>query len=272
MTTFRATTWGLTILLCTLLFVGCSDSSSPTGPDSSNSDASGSNDGDGTSTEQFDSEAAPGNAARQFLDDSTYTTLKIEVDYMTGFEPTAEALDSLKSSLSDHVHKSTIDVDVSEIPAHGQSSYTTDQIRNLENQHRDQYTEATGNTIWAYFIVLDGNYSTENVLGIAYYNTSMAFFGQTIREISGGVTQPSREKVEATVFRHEFGHNLGLVNNGIPMQQDHQDDANGHHCTNEQCVLYHAIETTDYFSNLFDGTIPKFERFCSSDMNAQAGS
>ncbi|PSQ81006.1 MAG: hypothetical protein BRD41_03875 [Bacteroidetes bacterium QS_1_63_11] len=109
-------------------------------------------------------------------------------------------------------------------------------------------------------------------MGIAYYNTSMAFFGKTIDEITGGLNQPSREKVEATVFRHEFGHNLGLVNNGIPPQQEsHHDEENGAHCTNEQCVMYYAIETTDFFSNVFDGTILTFEQFCTEDMAAQDG-
>lgn len=53
------------------------------------------------------------------------------------------------------------------------------------------------------------------------------------------------------------------------MQQNHQDEDNGHHCTNEECLMYYAIETSDYFSNVFDGTIPEFEHFCTEDMAAQ---
>jgi len=249
-----------------LLLVGCTDGSNPTGTDPSDS----SDPGGGTA--EFNSEAAPGDSARAFLDDRQFTVLNLEVDYMEGHEPTAEALDSLKTTLDTHLSKSTINIGTpNRIPAAGQDAYTTQDVRDLEEDHRDHYTRAGSDTLWAYFLVLDGKYTTENVVGIAYYNTSMAFFGQTIDEISGGVTQPSREKVEATVFRHEFGHNLGLVNNGVPMQQDHQDEANGRHCTQDQCVMDHRIETTDYFANVFDGDIPDFRRFCTEDMDAQDG-
>jgi hypothetical protein len=36
--------------------------------------------------------------------------------------------------------------------------------------------------------------------------------------------------------------------------------------------MYHAIETTDYFANLFDETIPSFEQVCTEDMAAQRAS
>ena len=247
---------------------GCGDGSGPTGTDPSDP----TDPGDDGSTTAFNSEAPPGDAAQAFLDDRSFTVLRLEVDFMEGHEPTAEALNSLKAELDAHLSKTSINIGpVSRIPAQGRSAYSSQQIRDLEAQHRDHYTRAESDTLQAYFLVVDGEYTEANVLGIAYYNTSMAFFGETIRSISGGVTQPSREKVEATVFRHEVGHNLGLVNNGTPMQQDHQDDGNGRHCTNQQCVMYYSIETTDYFSNLFDGTIPEFEQFCSEDMQAQGG-
>lgn len=254
----------LTVLAFALLFYGCSDEASPTGP-------GGDGDADAPPT-QFDSKAAPGDSAHAFLDDGQFSVLHIEIDYMEGYEPTEPALDSLKTALNTHLSKRSIRIGTpSRVPAAGQDAYSADQVRDLEEQYRDQYTRAQSDTIRAYFLVVDGKYTDENVLGIAYYNTSMAFFGQTLEEITGGLTQPSRENVEATVFRHEFGHNLGLVNNGTPMQQAHQDDGNGHHCTNEECVMYYAIETTDYFANLFDGTIPDFEELCTEDMSAQRG-
>ncbi len=263
----RRALYVVAVLGAVVLLSGCSDSSTPTSPDEPPEDP-----GDGDSSVQFDSRAAPGDSARSFLTDRRFTVLSLEVDYMEGYEPTDAAFDSLKTALEKHLNKSTIRVGPkSSIPAEGDSSYTSDQIVDLENEHRDHYTRAESDTLWAYFLVLDGKYSNENVVGIAYYNTSMAFFGETIDEISGGLNQPSQEKVEATVFRHEVGHNLGLVDNGIPMQQDHRDDGNGHHCTEDQCVMYYAIETTDFYSNLLDQSIPAFEQFCTEDMAAQSG-
>jgi hypothetical protein len=258
---------GTVLVGLSLLVFGCSDESSPTGPGAS--DPGGDDDGGGTRTE-FNSDAAPGDSARAFLNDDPFPVLAVEIDYMEGHDPTQEALDSLKASLNTHLNKSTIVLrSPTQIPTDDKSTYTADQIRELEDQHRDHYTRAESDTLWAHFLVVDGTFDDENVLGIAYFNTSMAFFGQTIDEVSGGATQPPRYKVEATVFRHEFGHNLGLVSNGTPMEEDHHDEANGPHCTNDQCVMDHAIETTDYFSNIFDGTVPSFEEFCTADMAAQ---
>ena len=257
------------LLGCALLFYGCSDTSNPTGTEPSDDPS----DPGGDPPTSFDSEAAPGSSAEAFLNDQRFSALRVEVDYMEGYEPTAAALDSLKSSLARHLSKSTIQIESpTAIPAQGQDTYSSQQVRDLEAEHRTHYTRAESDTIRAYFLVLDGKYTSENVVGIAYYNTSMAFFGQTIDDITGGVTQPSREKVEATVFRHEFGHNLGLVSNGTPPQDEsHHDEANGAHCTEQACVMYHTIETTDYFSNIFDGTVPSFKQFCTDDLAAQSG-
>jgi hypothetical protein len=259
------------VLTVALLLPACSDSSAPTGVGDDPSDPpNGGNDGP---TTQFDSEAPPGDSARSFLDDRRFSVVGLEVDYMEGYEPTEAALDSLTMALNRHVSKSSIHVlTPTQIPAADDGPYSSSQVRDLEATHRDHYTRAESDTIWAHFLILDGTFSDENVVGIAYHNTSMAFFGETIEDISGGLNQPSRTKVEATVFRHEFGHNLGLVNNGIPPQEEnHHDAENGAHCTNDQCVMYYTIETTDFFSGLVDRPIPAFEQFCTEDMAAQDG-
>jgi hypothetical protein len=247
--------------------LACDSGSSPTG---SNGDDTGGGPGDGGgSPPAFDSRAAPGDSARSFLANDNFDVLAVEVDYMSGYAPTSAGLNDLRSGLVEHVDKSSVTIPApTEIAADGQSTYTTADVQGLEEEHRDRYTETESDTLWTYVLIVDGTFEQENVVGAAYFNTSHVFFGATIDEISGGLTQPSQAKVEATVFRHEFGHNLGLVNNGTEMQQDHQDDPNGRHCTNDQCVMYYAIETTDFFANAFDGSVPSFESFCTEDMAA----
>ena len=225
---------------------------------------------------EFNSKAAPGDSAKSFLEGDQYTTLNVEIDYMEGYEPTAEALDSLRAFLRAHLNKANINVGVpNSIPAQGQNAYTANQIRDIEDQHRDHYTTAGSDTLWAYMLFVDGEFSQGNVLGIAYYNTSMAFFGETIysntRESGQIGSQPTRPKMEATVFNHEFGHNLGLVNNGTPMQNDHQDSAHGSHCTDDTCLMYYSVQTTDYFANLFDGDIPDLQQYCTADLQGNGG-
>ena len=84
---------------------------------------------------------------------------------------------------------------------------------------------------------MDDEYAGDpNVLGIAYRNTSMAIFQETIARHTGGALEPSAATVEGTVAAHEFGHVLGLVNNGSPME--HQDEPHGRHCDNEDCLMY----------------------------------
>lgn len=237
--------------LIVLIGLSCSDSS--TGPGDDNN---------------FDSQDAPGESARAFLSDENFTRLDIEIDYMEGLEPTQDALNSLQSFLEDRLNKSQINISTSAIPAQGQNAYTTDEIRDLEEGNRNNFTNASTNTLNAYFIVVDGEFSDANVLGIAYFNTSMALFGKTIDSISGGVTQPSRTQVEATVLRHELGHNMGLVGNGTPTQSDHQEQ--GAHCTTDGCLMEAAVETTNFFQN-FTGSVPNLEEFCVEDVRANGG-
>jgi hypothetical protein len=238
---------------CSLILFGCSDSS--TGPDNGNGD-------------EFNNQNAPGESARAFLNDEDFTRLDIEIDYMEGFQPTQDALNSLQSFLEARLNKSQINISTSAIPAEGQNAYTTEDIRNLEEENRNTFTDASGNTLNAYFIIVDGQSDQSNVLGIAYFNTSMALFGETVDNISGGVTQPSRTQVEATVLRHEFGHNMGLVGNGTPIQSDHQEQ--GAHCTTDGCLMEAEVETTNFFQN-FTGSVPDLEQFCIEDLQANGG-
>lgn len=224
---------------------------------------------------EFSSVAPPGDSARSFLSDEQFDELNLEIDYMPGYEPTERALDSLESFLKKHLNKSEINIESpTRIEAGEQNAYSADDIRALEEEHRDNYTDyenPDGETLWAYFIIVDGEFSQQEVLGIAHYNTSMAFFGPTIHENSGGIGQADRYKLEATVFNHEFGHNMGLVANGSPMQENHQDSDNGHHCTEEDCLMYYAVQTTDYTSILVDSPIPELLEYCQADVKANGG-
>ncbi|MDZ7772567.1 MAG: hypothetical protein U5K31_07500 [Balneolaceae bacterium] len=244
------------VLLCmSLALASCLDSTS-------------SSDDDG---EAFNHQRNPGTSAEALLRDSTYTSLAVEVDYMPGHEPTSEALDSLKSFLEQRLNKSNITVRTpTEIPTGGQQAYSASDVRDLEAEHRNNTTSASSSTLEAYIIIVDGEYTESNVLGIAYYNTSTAFFGPTIQSASSGVGAPSQQKIEGTVFRHEFGHIMGLVGVGTPVQASHQT-GDGQHCNRDGCLMEPSVETTDYFANLFDGDIPNLGSYCINDLQANGG-
>ncbi len=219
---------------------------------------------------EFNHELNPGASAFDLLRDTDFEELILEVDYMEGFRPTDRSLDSLKAFLERRLNKSTITIlEPAQIPAGGQSSYTANEIRELEREHRDTFSRE--GVIATYFIVVDGEFSQSNVLGIAHFNTSMALFGKTINDASGGIGQPARHTIETIVMRHEFGHIMGLVNNGVEMQDFHQDVENGKHCTVEECLMYFSVRTTDFFANLFGGDIPQLQHFCRADLSAAGG-
>lgn len=251
------------IAISSLAFLTYTCSDSTTGP------------GENEPAVEFNSQAAPGDSAQSFLSNNQFEELNLEIDYMPGYEPTQQALDSLKSFLEKHLNKSEINIESpTRIESGGQNAYSAEDIRDLEKKHRDNYTsyENPGSeTLWAYFMFVDGEFTQQNVLGIAYFNTSMAFFGPPIHDNSGGIGQADRYKLEATVFNHEFGHNMGLVANGSPMQENHQDSENGHHCTDDNCLMYYAVRTTDYTSILVDSPIPDLLEYCQADIEANGG-
>ncbi|MDX1673504.1 MAG: hypothetical protein R3314_01785 [Longimicrobiales bacterium] len=250
----------LAVLLVVVPGTSCGDSS-PAGPD---------NDDGG---DPYSHTLAPGASANDFLSDQTFTSLVVEVDYMAGHQPSSSALDDLRAFLEARVHKTSITVrSPTEIPAGGQPTYTANEVVQLENEHRNAYTD--GQTLTAYMLVVDGEFEEANVLGAAYFNTSSVYFGGAIDQVSGGPTQPSETLVEATTFLHEFGHLFGLVaieESGTEMQTEHQDEAHGHHCDNDQCLMYYAVESTDLFGGVFGGDIPSLDQNCIDDLQANGG-
>lgn len=245
------------LFLSLLLFSGaCSESS---GPDNENPG------------QNFSHTQSTGASASDFLSDDNFTSLSIEIDFVEGFQPSQAALNNLEAFLKQRLNKpGVVSVSLDDaISSPQNSSFTTDEIYELEQDHRDTYSE--GNTIAAYFIILDGAYEIENVLGVAYLNTSMALFEEVIRDNTGGLGQPSASTVEASVLMHEFGHILGLVNIGTGAVQAHEDAENEAHCNVESCLMYWAIQTTDLMGNLTGGDIPELDSQCIQDLQANGG-
>jgi len=249
------------LLLSFMILSSCGDTST------SVTDPGGNDDDPDPPPPEFSHTEAPGASNEAFITGREYDRLVLEIQYMPGSKPEPESIENLRTFLEQHLDKGSITIsEPVEIPSGNLESYTPGNIRDLEQQHRQQFTE--GSTLASYAIFVDGPYQKDNVLGIAYYNTSTAYFSETIQGISGGVGQPSKQIIETTVFNHEFGHLMGLVNNGTDMQDDHHDSSNGAHCTVEECLMYFSVNTSDFFANLFGGSIPVLQDFCVADIEA----
>lgn len=246
----------LVVFSLVFLTYSCSDSTGPSA--------------NGGTENRINSKAAPGSSAQLYLQGDQYTALQVEIDYMPGHRPTQDGLDSLKTFLQQRLNKQTVSFELSEIPSSGKNAYTIAEIRSLEETRRNKFTQKGSETLHSYFLIVDGEYEQSNVIGVAYWNTSLAVFGKTIEEISSAALAPREDKIEGTVFRHEFGHLMGLVGNGTSTQSNHKTSGSAH-CTTEGCLMEPAVETANFFANLFDGDIPDLKQFCIQDLQANGG-
>lgn len=215
-----------------------------------------------------------GASARDLLSAENYSKIIVEVQYAQGFAPTQTAIDNLKTFMEKYINKpGGVIIKQSSIPAPGKSSYNVYDLVDVESRYRSEYTRP--DTMAVYFFFADSGYSedTDNskVLGVAYRNTSMAIFERTVHQYSDGWNQPERSKLETAIINHEFGHILGLVNAGTPMQENHQDAPHGRHCTSTSCLMYWAVETGDVVQNLVGGSVPDLDAKCINDLKANGG-
>jgi hypothetical protein len=211
-----------------------------------------------------------GASANELLASTKYTSLKIEIQYMPGFAPDAAAISHLQTTLNNLLNKSSgITVSTTQIAAASNLALSTDDVLQIERSNRAVFT--TSDQIAVYVLYTNGNYTDNSVLGVAYRNTSLVLFGKKIHDNSGGLGQANRTKLEATVLEHELGHLLGLVDLGSTMQTAHKDAAHGNHCSNTNCLMYYASETSDILGFLITGNIPAFDANCLADMHANGG-
>ena len=205
-----------------------------------------------------------------FLSDVKYDKLIVEIQYVNGYEPSATAISNLVTFLQKRLNKyNGVTVVKNNVSSPGKISYTLDDIKEIEKERRTQKTN--GGILTAYIFFADADYSNSQVLGIAYGSTSIVVFEKTVMDFSGGFGQPPTSALETTVIDHEFGHLLGLVNNGTTMQINHQDNSNGKHCANRDCLMYYNVETTDVISNILGGNIPELDANCANDLHANGG-
>jgi hypothetical protein len=215
-----------------------------------------------------------GESSFDLLSAANYKYMQVEIQYIEGFAPTQVALENMKIFLNQRLNKPAgIEFIYSSIKSSNKSSYSITDIDAIEKSHRKIYTKK--DTIGVYFFFADAGYDkdTDNskVLGVAYRNTSMALFQKTINNLSGGIYQPERSKLETVVLLHEFCHILGLVNVGSPMQKLHQDDANGKHCDDSNCLMHYSVETGNVVSNLIGNSMPQLDLNCIKDLQANGG-
>ena len=216
-----------------------------------------------------------GDSANDMLSNTNFQNIVFELFYVEGLRPTNNTISNFEDFVNARLNKSgDVTITLTQIESPNRAVYTITDIRNLEDDLRTAYNDE--NTVAVSGIFIDGEYSenTENgtVLGVAYRNTSFVLFEESIQSFSGQPLAPSRTVLESTVLNHEFGHLLGLVNAGTPLQSDHQDVEHGRHCTVEDCLMFWTAETGEGLLNMISGgSIPSLDSQCIADLQANGG-
>jgi hypothetical protein len=208
-----------------------------------------------------------GTAAHNILSASPYSSLNIEIQYMPGYPPDTGSINNLVNFLKKYINKPDgIQVTQQEIGASGKSVLSIDEIVDIEKKNRTVFTQNT--TLSVHILIADCNYDKANILATSYWNTSFCVFGKTVNDDFGSWGN-SLTQILTTLFEHEFGHLMGLVNQGSPMQKDHLDPDNGAHCINSHCLMYFDVEKSTIGGNIF--SIPTLDANCEADLKANGG-
>ncbi|RYY96257.1 MAG: hypothetical protein EOO11_13915 [Chitinophagaceae bacterium] len=213
---------------------------------------------------------AVGASARDLLTDSAYSSLLIELNYMTGHAPDSAALRNLEGFLYQHLHKpGGIRIETREIPAVHDTLSSLTEVAAIEQQYRRRYNHDRELTV--YILYTNGVFVKPEMLGYAYFGTSAVLFGRNLSENSNRARRPSRTDLETKVLQHELGHLLGLVNVGSPEQSEHSHEGRGKHCRNKRCLMYYLIDTEASPSFLLRKPLPKLCDACRKDIRVNGG-
>lgn len=225
---------------------------------------------------------ATGASANDILSNNTFTKLVIEIAYVTGFQPSAEAMNNFQAFLQQRTFKQDIEIQYLELPSPNKSDLTLQEVGDLESENRTAYNEGSSLAIYIYFA--DAPSDTDDpqegtfTLGAVYRNTSMVIYEATVRNLALNNSQITIEDVETATLNHEFGHLFGLVDLGSLPVNDHEDPNAEHHCDIDGCLMRAEIEFGGGLMGLMNkristgkAAVPSLDSECILDLQANGG-
>jgi hypothetical protein len=252
------------LLIASVLIVNCSS-------DDDTSDVQNMGGGNGNGNANLRS---TGDSAEELLRSTDFDNLVIEAIYLNGIRPENSSLNNLRSFLEERLNKpGGITIIERELDVPDVDDYEVNEIDDIEQDNRTRFTNDRTIAVSVIFADKPNERDEGNsvVLGVAYRNTSLVMFQQTIERFSGGLNQPSREVLETTVYNHEFAHLMGLVNLGTPLQSDHEDDENENHCNVDGCLMFFEINGGNILNMMGVNNVPTLDDQCLADLRANGG-
>jgi hypothetical protein len=257
------------LLLTMFLLAGCSKNS----------------DGPGTDPDPISKSAnllATGDSANDILSNENFTKLLIEIAYVSGFQPTAEAMNNFQTFLQTHTFKQDIEIQYLLLPSPNKSDLSLQEVADLESENRTAYNE--GGTLAIYIYFSDAPSDTDDpeagtvTLGAVYRNTSMVIYESTVLQLAQSSSQISVQDVETATLNHEFGHLLGLVDLGSPPVNAHEDPDAEHHCDVNGCLMRAELQFGGGLLGMMNkrvstgkAAVPTLDSECMLDLQQNGG-
>ncbi len=225
---------------------------------------------------------ATGASANDILSNTTYTKLLLEIGYVAGFQPSAEAMNNFQAFIQQRTFKQEIEIQYLELPSPNENDLTLQEIADLESENRTAYNE--GSTLAMYIYFADAPSDTDDpqegtvTLGAVYRNTSMVIYEATVRELALSSSQLTIEDVETATLNHELGHILGLINLGTLPVNNHEDPNAEHHCDIDGCLMRAELQFGGGLLGVMNkrissgkAAVPSLDSECILDLQANGG-
>ncbi|MBC2839688.1 hypothetical protein H7F20_10110 [Robiginitalea sp. SC105] len=190
---------------------------------------------------------ATGDSATDFLTNTEFDALRVQIAYVQGFRPREATLDDIREFLLARTYKTDISYEFLPLPATGEESLSLTEIANLENENRTLYNEGSALGLYIFFADAPADADMEEgenivTLGAVYRNTSMVVHATTIREVASLSNLLEVADVETATIGHELGHLFGLVDLGTPEVNPHEDPEAPNHCNEADCLMQAKLE------------------------------
>jgi hypothetical protein len=195
-----------------------------------------------------------GQPASTVLFEPATKRVSLEIDYVPGAEPYVKSAsgvadpwkvfrDNAKAILDDKLEVVVPEglAGMEQLNDVDGKVFDRDALVAIAKKHRD--AAPTSDTVSFYVVFLDGKFKdtdgtvSDNTVGVSVRGTGIiAMFKPAI---TAGLKDPASPVfVEQTTLVHEFGHAIGLVDDGMPATSPHRDEAHGAHCSNPSCIMY----------------------------------
>ncbi|WP_158974175.1 hypothetical protein [Cellulophaga sp. L1A9] len=267
------------LLLALFIFVNCSKSTS------TDTENSGSTDPNET-VNKIPNLQSTGDSANDFLSNTNFDKLLIEIGYVTGFKPDETAIDDFIEFIKETTFKESVEIQYLELSSSGKENLTINEVDDIIQEERTAYN--TDDTL-ALFIYFSDAPSDEDepeedlvTLGAAFRNTSLVIYESTIIDLANKSFRVDIATVETATLHHELGHLLGLVNIGTEMVNPHEGtftnedgiETPSQHCNQEGCLMLAELEFGAAMSKMItakNGQVPELDTECLLDLKANGG-